>query len=198
MTDQDAILEAVFAAPADDAPRLVYADWLDENGHPEQAEFIRQHIELFRTPDEDYVRLARAATLEASWNHFKIELMESLPHTEVRLDLYARGLPEHEHPVLADQFLLDAPRWWPVFPVRKLVLARWIGRAWPVSQCAYLTRVTDLTLAGDRIETDVARLLINSPVLANVRRLSFLFTSIADSAARALKEHFGTRLQGVS
>jgi uncharacterized protein (TIGR02996 family) len=30
MTDGDALLRAVLVDPTDDAPRLVYADWLDE------------------------------------------------------------------------------------------------------------------------------------------------------------------------
>ncbi len=41
MTDADAFLAAILAAPDDDAPRLEFADWLDENGQPERAEFIR-------------------------------------------------------------------------------------------------------------------------------------------------------------
>ena len=41
MTDGDALLRAVLLDPADDAPRLVYADWLDDQGDPERAEFIR-------------------------------------------------------------------------------------------------------------------------------------------------------------
>lgn len=41
MTDGDALLRAILDEPADDAPRLVYADWLEENGQPERAEFIR-------------------------------------------------------------------------------------------------------------------------------------------------------------
>jgi len=41
MTDQDALVEAILGAPTDDAPRLVYADWLDEHGESEHAEFIR-------------------------------------------------------------------------------------------------------------------------------------------------------------
>lgn len=45
MTDEPALLRAVLAAPADDTPRLVYADWLDENGQPERAAFIRQGVE---------------------------------------------------------------------------------------------------------------------------------------------------------
>ncbi len=41
-----AFLAAIAYRPDDDLPRLVYADWLDENGDPERAEFIRIQIEL--------------------------------------------------------------------------------------------------------------------------------------------------------
>jgi uncharacterized protein (TIGR02996 family) len=44
--EQQAFIAAICAAPKDDIPRLVYADWLDENGQPEQAEFIRVQCEL--------------------------------------------------------------------------------------------------------------------------------------------------------
>lgn len=37
MSDEESLLTAVFAAPEDDAPRLVYADWLEENGRAERA-----------------------------------------------------------------------------------------------------------------------------------------------------------------
>jgi uncharacterized protein (TIGR02996 family) len=45
MTDRDALLRAIIESPADDAPRLVYADWLDEHGDPVRAEFIRLQCE---------------------------------------------------------------------------------------------------------------------------------------------------------
>ncbi len=38
--------EAIRGAPEDDAPRLVYADWLEENGEPARAEFIRVQCAL--------------------------------------------------------------------------------------------------------------------------------------------------------
>jgi uncharacterized protein (TIGR02996 family) len=41
MTDRDALLAAITAHPDEDAPRLIYADWLEENDQPELAEFIR-------------------------------------------------------------------------------------------------------------------------------------------------------------
>jgi uncharacterized protein (TIGR02996 family) len=37
----DAFLRAILEAPDDDAPRLIYADWLDEHDDPARAEFIR-------------------------------------------------------------------------------------------------------------------------------------------------------------
>lgn len=49
----DALLEAVLREPGDDTPRLVYADWLDEHGRPERAEFVRVQVELARTPEPE-------------------------------------------------------------------------------------------------------------------------------------------------
>ncbi|MBY0457216.1 MAG: TIGR02996 domain-containing protein, partial [Gemmataceae bacterium] len=45
-TDGDALLRAICENPGEDTPRLVYADWLDENGDPERAEFIRLQCAL--------------------------------------------------------------------------------------------------------------------------------------------------------
>jgi uncharacterized protein (TIGR02996 family) len=47
--DEQALLAAIVADPDDDTPRLVYADWLDENGRPERAEFIRLDCWLSQT-----------------------------------------------------------------------------------------------------------------------------------------------------
>jgi uncharacterized protein (TIGR02996 family) len=46
--DERALIQAIIANPDDDLPRLVYADWLEEHGRPERAEFIRVQCELAR------------------------------------------------------------------------------------------------------------------------------------------------------
>jgi uncharacterized protein (TIGR02996 family) len=65
MTEREALLAAICANPDDDTPRLVYADWLQENGDPDRAEFIRhecflvasKHISGKETdPDNELVR----------------------------------------------------------------------------------------------------------------------------------------------
>ncbi len=44
MTDGEALLAAILANPDDDAPRLIFCDWLEEHGEDERARFIREGI----------------------------------------------------------------------------------------------------------------------------------------------------------
>ena len=46
MTDFLSFIGAINAAPDDDTPRLVLADWLEENRQAERAEFIRLQVDL--------------------------------------------------------------------------------------------------------------------------------------------------------
>lgn len=46
LSDRDALLAAIRANPDEDTPRLALADWLDENGDPDRAEFVRAQCEL--------------------------------------------------------------------------------------------------------------------------------------------------------
>ena len=53
MTQEEAFIQAIREAPADDAPRLIYADWLEEHGQADRAEFIRIQCRLARRSDSD-------------------------------------------------------------------------------------------------------------------------------------------------
>jgi uncharacterized protein (TIGR02996 family) len=46
MSMHDAFMADIVANPDDDTPRLVYADWLEDNGDPERAAFIRAQCRL--------------------------------------------------------------------------------------------------------------------------------------------------------
>src|SRR5262245_57214017 len=49
----DLLLRAVFENPEDDAPRLAYADWVDESGgEPERAALIRVQCQFARLPPD--------------------------------------------------------------------------------------------------------------------------------------------------
>src|SRR5215813_14910898 len=77
MANSNGFLEAIRAAPDDDGPRLVYADWLEERGDP-RGEFIRiqcvlEHIadDAPERPDlearEQELRAAHADTWTEPW-----------------------------------------------------------------------------------------------------------------------------------
>jgi uncharacterized protein (TIGR02996 family) len=56
--DEAAFLAAIKASLDDDAPRLQFADWLEERGQGERAEFIRVQLHLARITGKD-IRVER-------------------------------------------------------------------------------------------------------------------------------------------
>lgn len=50
---REALLAAIAADPDADLPRLVYADFLDDHGDPDRAEFIRFQCRTARTDPTD-------------------------------------------------------------------------------------------------------------------------------------------------
>jgi uncharacterized protein (TIGR02996 family) len=58
--EDEPFLRAISAAPDDDAPRLVYADWLDDRGDP-RAEFVRLQVRLRHLSAHDPSRTEHAA-----------------------------------------------------------------------------------------------------------------------------------------
>ena len=53
MSAHDPFLSAIAADPEQDGPRLRYADWLEENGDPDRAAFIRLQCAAARLPEDD-------------------------------------------------------------------------------------------------------------------------------------------------
>jgi uncharacterized protein (TIGR02996 family) len=53
MTDADAFLANIIADPDSDGPRLVYADWLDDRGDGDRAEFIRVQCGLAKVDENN-------------------------------------------------------------------------------------------------------------------------------------------------
>jgi uncharacterized protein (TIGR02996 family) len=69
VTTEDAFLADILEHPADDAPRLIFADWLEENGDPERAEFIRLMLARARGPEEPVAGRARKL-LVRNWDRW--------------------------------------------------------------------------------------------------------------------------------
>jgi len=96
MSDEKALLAAIWAHPHEDTPRLVYADFLQETGEPAKvarAEFIRLQIELTHL-DEDNRRFrqvrAAANRLLKMWR----KAWNAPLSRRVRGWAYYRGFPQ--------------------------------------------------------------------------------------------------------
>lgn len=145
MSDGDALFQAILAAPDDDAPRLVYADWLDEAGDPDRAEFVRVQCRLARLPfyEPDHPGLRdRAAELYV--RHMAEWQFDWLPPRQVfrrgfveevtlRADLFARHARAlFEQTPLGAVHFTDGPRYpsWRWDPVAALQGVGFAGEPW--------------------------------------------------------------------
>ena len=66
MTDGEALLRAVLAAPDEDTPRLIYADWLQENGQPEKQRTALAQAERDARGLERFPALPSAVSSQAT------------------------------------------------------------------------------------------------------------------------------------
>jgi uncharacterized protein (TIGR02996 family) len=97
----DPLLAAILDRPADDGLRLVYADWLDENGEHERAAFVRAQIWLarsdergLRTRNENRKRNAKVRQLyldPRKWPGWCPPLLLKANHTDIGHPDIARG-----------------------------------------------------------------------------------------------------------
>lgn len=151
MTEQDALLESIFAESADDTPRLVYADWLDEHGEGEYAAFIRLQIERSRmkkkTPKRDRVLKAENAV----WRKLKRKWSDLFAgEWGIRKEWFERGFctgtAEKILGLEAEVFLALSPLWWPRLPVRRVRLWTEDPSSDELLDSVYLSRLTWLEL----------------------------------------------------
>jgi uncharacterized protein (TIGR02996 family) len=105
MSDEKALLAAIWAHPHDDTPRLVFADWLQEHEQPERAEFIRIQCELARL-EEDALRRAQLEQREtALWKKHAKTWKAGLPKL-LQAAPFRRGFPfPRRRAVTGAQFL---------------------------------------------------------------------------------------------
>ncbi|MBO0698740.1 MAG: TIGR02996 domain-containing protein [Zavarzinella sp.] len=115
MSERDDLFRAVLAAPDDDAPRLIYADWLDEHGEPERAEFIRLQCAMDRIPPKTgrwRPLHDRTSRLEREWKaRWAGAALERVLNAEFR-----RGFVDRVR-LTVDQFLTSADRLLALEPV---------------------------------------------------------------------------------
>jgi uncharacterized protein (TIGR02996 family) len=183
MSSEEAFLRDIVEHPQDDAPRLVYADWLDDHGQAERAEFIRLQIELAagqapaRRRAELYRRqddLLRAH--ELAWVGPLSELVQRAR--------FVRGFVERVT-VLAEDFLRHGAKVFELAPVRHVVLTEVDEHLTRLVKSPLLGRLATLEVrTGPDLEG--VRLLAGSKHLAQLTGLVLRYSALGDEGAELL------------
>ncbi|HKA05641.1 MAG TPA: TIGR02996 domain-containing protein [Gemmataceae bacterium] len=186
-----AFLRSILASPDDDAPRLVYADWLDENGDSNRAEFIRLQIRLARSlaGDPDLAELKARADDLGRTHH--VEWLNRLPDRPgVHWEIFHRGFISAVRFDTPDAFFGSARNVFRAAPIEEVRLHHFY---WPdasrLAESRHLDRVRILDLNdGNRIGNKGVEALMLSPQLANLRELKLGRNSLGSAAARAIAD----------
>lgn len=207
MSHHSGFLQAILDAPEDDTPRLVYADWLEDNRQPERAEFIRVQIELARLgdvpadchfgmvrharrqlPRDSAHRKALMKRQDALWKRHKAAWARELPELAgITWQFPHRGFADA---VRADNFSAlrrHAGRILAAAPIRGVDFAAMDGRSasrlarWPV-----LAHFTMLEFHGLNVRGSGLRDLVNSQHVRQLISLELSMNGIGDDGAFTL------------
>ena len=181
--DEAAFLDRVCAAPDDDGPRLIFADWLDERGNP-RGEFIRIQCALDRLPADDPRRpdltdreAMHLARFHAAWSE---PVRGIAGWAEFR-----RGFIETVN-IEARQFLLHAAALFRLAPIRHVRFLDVGSTLRRLTESAFLARLSAITIFAQHLNEDLTKALTESPHLGAVRHLNVGRNRVGDRGAERL------------
>jgi uncharacterized protein (TIGR02996 family) len=180
-TEAEAFLQRIRAYPDDDAPRLVFADWLDEQGDPRGA-FIRVQLALAQLdreiaaagdrpprPEREELRANLRAREQALLDAHVAEWTSPFRRFATR-PRFHRGFVEEVN-VDAHNFVRHAPELFTAGPLRHIYLLDIGGTLPAVLQSPLLSRLSALTIHASHAGESLARAVAASEHLGGLKRL---------------------------
>jgi uncharacterized protein (TIGR02996 family) len=178
-TDEQPFLDAIFERYADDRPRLVYADYLDDSGAPERAELVRVQLALARLSPDDPRRpelsdrqIELLTRNRAAWTSHLAGLVVSLD--------FRRGVPDSVS-VDAATFLERGGELFDRLRIRRLRLLDVAPVLPKLFAAPLLARVSELDLCGADLGNGGLEVLARSPHLKHLDALDLGFNGLDDA-----------------
>ncbi len=194
LTENHDFLAAICEKPEDDAPRLIYADWLDEHGQESRAEFIRVQCALASIPDNDPRRPAleecEADHLTRHHSQWSECLKGFAGWTEFR-----RGFIETIN-IESRRFLQHADELFSIAPIRNVRLLDVGSSLSRIVDCPMLSRLNALTIYAQHRGEDLPKALASSPYLENLTGLNLGRNRLGDRGAELIAT--STRFKNLS
>lgn len=183
MTEDEAFLQAILEEPDADAPRLMYADWLDERDDP-RAEFIRVQCTLASA----VMGAARRAELKqrerALLRQYQDEWIQPLRGL-ITGWLFRRGFVEVAW-LHATKLLQRGAELFSLAPLREIKVRHTAGLLPAVAASPFLARLTALNLAEEGMGDEGVRALAASPYLEQLAALDLGSNNLSDDGVAQL------------
>jgi len=184
--EERAFFDRIRDEPADDGPRLLYADWLEEQGQPARAEFVRLQCALARLADDDPRRTElRERERQLSDAHEAIWTAGLAPF--VTQCAFRRGVIDSVS-VEATRFLDGGDAIFALAPIRKVRFLPVGDRLAELLQSPLLRLVRELDLSGNELGDYGLKLLAQSSHLSGLDALDLVYTDLGDRGLTALAE----------
>ncbi|MBO0697704.1 MAG: TIGR02996 domain-containing protein [Zavarzinella sp.] len=186
-----AFRRSILEAPDDDAPRLVYADWLDEHGESDRAEFIRLQIRYARMSPGDPDRPALKSVVDQIGQAHHVEWVNQLPQfDDVHWEIFDRGFISAVRFDSPDAFFAAAKKVFAAAPIREVRLHQFrFHHAERLAESPYLTQIRTLDLNdGNLIANQGVEALMGSPQLSSLTELKLGGNSLGSAGLRAIAQ----------
>ena len=165
-------LNDIVANIDDDTPRLVYADWLSEQGQDDRAEFIRVQVERARRPGWDPAQVRLRLREEALLEQHGEEWLAELPAIKgARWEGFRRGIVAEVSFASFEAMRQSAHACRAVAPV-EAVTVRWPRRSEAKGKVKPIAELRELSLTGMLGGEEEIAWLAESPQLATLRCLT--------------------------
>lgn len=199
LSDGQMLLKAICADPDNDLPRLVYADYLEENGQAERAAFIRLQCEFVRKcfAGTGFADDPLRSELARLWDTHREQWWAELPRLSgVHWDIvFHRGFAERVV-VETDTLLRDhAERILGFLPIHHLGIRRFTGAA-GVTLIPALRRLKSATISLVLTHASVKELLAWTGFRPDLRLELHVTSAGSDADLRVpeLNQHFRDQL----
>ncbi|MCE9564515.1 MAG: TIGR02996 domain-containing protein [Planctomycetes bacterium] len=165
-------LDDIVANIDEDTPRLVYADWLTENGQEDRGEFIRVQVERARLPSWDAAQVRLRLREQQLLKQYGESWLAELPAVEgARWEGFRRGIVAEVSFTDFEAMRANAHACRAVAPV-EAVTVRWPRRREGRRDVPPIAELRELTLTGRASSEEEIGWLADSPQLATLRCLT--------------------------
>jgi uncharacterized protein (TIGR02996 family) len=174
MTTHEGFLQAILETPDDEAPRLIYADWLEDNGDPRRAEFIRLQCRLAATDESDPDRLDlldRERELLTVYRQRWLPAQPDVLAKRLWANDFVRGFFARLH-LPATALLEHGEQLFHTYPVEELHVQDAGGHLTDLARRPWLAGVSSLDLSQTVLTPDDLQALFASPYLDRLRNLN--------------------------